>query len=122
MQKIWPDHSPFQVTRHDLIKEMKEYLGRSDRDIRYQAYADNRSLFRYHMHTLPGEIDAHALIGTSTLFAAWNAAVYVAQVRDDLLGQAMQHGEYLDATADILKHHKGLWFYDESFVITRTRR
>jgi len=32
-------------------------------------------LFRYEMHTLPSEISES--IGTSTLFAAWNAAIYV---------------------------------------------
>ena len=31
------------------------------------------------MHTLPGEVEP---IGTSTLFAAWNAAIYVAQIED----------------------------------------
>ena len=37
------------------------------------------------MHTLPSEISSTASsIGTSTLFAAWNAAIYVAQVEDDL--------------------------------------
>ncbi len=122
VQKIWPGHDPFKVTRHDLIKELKDQLGRSDRDIRYQAYADNRSLFRYQMHTLPGEVEQTASIGTSTLFAAWNAAVYVAQVEDQLITDAMQNGDYLDATAEVLKRHKGLWFYDESFVITRTKR
>ena len=122
VNKIWPDYNPFQVTRHDLIKELKDQLGRTDRDIRYQAYADNRSLFRYQMHTLPGEIEHSASIGTSTLFAAWNAAVYVAQIDDHLLNDAMQSGDYLDATQDVLKRNKGLWFYDESFVITRTKR
>jgi hypothetical protein len=74
------------------------------------------------MHTLPGEVEQSASIGTSTLFAAWNAAVYVAQVEDQLITDAMQNGDYLDATAEVLKRHKGLWFYDESFVITRTKR
>ena len=46
-----------------------------------QRLSDNRSLFRYEMHTLPSEISDS--IGTSTLFAAWNAAIYVAQVEDD---------------------------------------
>jgi hypothetical protein len=45
---------------------------------------NNRSLFKYVMHTLPSEISES--IGTSTLFAAWNAAIYVAQVEDDRRG------------------------------------
>jgi hypothetical protein len=32
----------------------------------------------------------------------------------------MRHGdEYLQATAKVLKKHKGLWFNDESFVVSR---
>jgi hypothetical protein len=28
---------------------------------------------------------------------------------------------YIEATRDILQKHGGLWFYDESFVISRRR-
>jgi len=28
---------------------------------------------------------------------------------------------YVEATRDILQKHGGLWFYDESFVISRRR-
>jgi hypothetical protein len=28
---------------------------------------------------------------------------------------------YIEATRDILQTHGGLWFYDESFVISRRR-
>jgi hypothetical protein len=35
--------------------------------------------------------------------------------------KAVQNGEYLDATAEILRKHGGLWFNDESFVVTRRR-
>ena len=66
---------------------MKHELGPAGRDLNFNAYADNRSLFRYVMHTLPSEISES--IGTSTLFAAWNAAIYVAQVEDDRLGNAV---------------------------------
>ena len=71
------------------------------------------------MHTLPSEISAS--IGTSTLFAAWNAAIYVAQIEDERLSEVVSSGAYLDATKDILQKHGGLWFYDESFVISHRR-
>ena len=58
------------------------------------------------MHTLPTEIADS--IGTSTLFAAWNAAIYVAQVEDDRLGDAVADGRYLDATSDVLRDRGGL--------------
>ena len=69
--------------------------------------------------SLPGEIGR--TIGTSTLLAAWNAAVYVAQIEDDRLAEAMARGNYLDATGEVLARHGGLWFNDETFVIKRQR-
>jgi len=55
------------------------------------------------------------------LFAAWNAAIYVAQVEDDRLGEVVADGRYLKATREVLREHGGLWFYDESYVISRRR-
>ncbi len=71
------------------------------------------------MHTLPSEISA--TIGTSTLFAAWNAAIYVAQIDDNRLSQVIGSTAYLDGTRDVLQKHGGLWFWDESYVISRKR-
>ncbi len=41
------------------------------------------------MHTLPSEIADR--IGTSTLFAAWNAAIYVNQIEDERLDSVVQN-------------------------------
>ena len=57
--------------------------------------------------------------GTSTLLAAWNAAVYVAQIEDVRLNEMLQSGDYLQATKNVLQRHGGLWFQDESFVVVR---
>jgi hypothetical protein len=119
VQKVWPGDNPFVHDRHEILKAVKHELGQAARDLNFNAYADNRSLFRYDMHTLPSEISES--IGTSTLFAAWNAAIYVAQVEDDRLGEVVSDGRYLDATAEVLQERGGLWFYDESFVISRRR-
>ena len=70
-------------------------------------------------HTLPTEIGSS--IGTSTLMAAWNAAVYVAQIEDDRLETAMADNAYLEATSEVLRENNGLWFNDESFVVSRRR-
>lgn len=119
VQRIWPGESPFQTDRHALLKATRAELAGDGRDLNFNAYADNRSIFRYDMHTLPEEIsDA---IGTSTLLAAWNAAVYVAQIEDQRLGEVMGDRGYLEATQDVLHHHGGLWFLDESYVISRKR-
>jgi hypothetical protein len=119
VQKVWPDDNPFVHDRHQILKAVKHELGSAGRDLNFNAYADNRSLFRYVMHTLPSEISES--IGTSTLFAAWNAAIYVAQVEDDRLGNAVADGRYMDATREVLQQHGGLWFFDESYVISRRR-
>jgi len=119
IQRVWPGDNPFAHDRHELLKAVKHELGAAGRDLNFNAYADNRSLFRYDMHTLPSEISES--IGTSTLFAAWNAAIYVAQVEDDRLAEVTHDGRYIDATREVLRHNGGLWFYDESYVISRRR-
>jgi len=119
IQRVWPGDNPFVHDRHQILKAVKQELGPAARDLNFNAYADNRSLFRYDMHTLPSEISDS--IGTSTLFAAWNAAIYVAQVEDDRLADVVSDGRYLDATREVLHERGGLWFYDESYVISRRR-
>ncbi|HVH80752.1 MAG TPA: hypothetical protein VM782_15255 [Stellaceae bacterium] len=119
IQKVWPGENPFTTDRHALLRATKAELGNAGRALNFGAYADARSLFRYDMHTLPSEISE--TIGTSTLFAAWNAAVYVAQIEDQRLSAAIASGAYIDATKEVLRHHGGLWFWDESYVISRKR-
>jgi hypothetical protein len=119
VRKVWPDDNPFIHDRHQIMKALKQEVGPAARDLNFNVYADNRSLFRYDMHTLPSEVSKS--IGTSTLFAAWNAAIYVSQIEDDRLKQAVADGRYLDATRDVLHARGGLWFYDESYVISRRR-
>jgi hypothetical protein len=117
IKKVWPNDNPFLHNRHDLLKEVKHELGAAGRDLNFNAYSDQRSLFRYDMHTLPSEISSS--IGTSTLLAAWNAAIYVAQVEDDRLSDVNSDRRYIEATREVLQQYGGLWFYDESFVISR---
>jgi hypothetical protein len=119
VHKVWPNDNPFMHSRHDLLKAVKHELGTSGRDLNFNAYSDQRSLFRYDMHTLPSEISSS--IGTSTLLAAWNAAIYVAQIEDDRLSDVNSDRRYIEATREALQKNGGLWFYDESFVISRRR-
>ncbi|HUJ76473.1 MAG TPA: hypothetical protein VL359_16545, partial [bacterium] len=119
IQKVWPKENPFQHDRHQILHAMKAALGPHRHDLTFNAYADKRSIFRYHMHTLPSEIGDN--IGTSTLLAAWNAAIYVAQIEDRRLEEVMADSHYLQATKDVLQKHGSLWFLDESFVVTRRR-
>ena len=90
--------------RHDLLRVTKTELGKEARRYNFNTYADARSIFRYDMHTLPSEISE--TIGTSTLFAAWNAAIYVAQVEDHRVAEAAQdgRGELRGAEEDRPRH------------------
>ncbi|HEX6267107.1 MAG TPA: hypothetical protein VFZ81_09455 [Burkholderiales bacterium] len=119
IQAVWPGENPFAHSRHDLLRAAKAELGRDARRYNFNAYADARALFRYDMHTLPSEISSS--IGTSTLFAAWNAAIYVAQIEDQRLSGVLGSTRYLDATREVLQKHGALWFLDESYVVSRKR-
>jgi hypothetical protein len=119
VRRLWPGDNPFIHDRHQIMKAVKHELGPAGRELNFNVYADNRALFRYDMHTLPSDSDQS--MGTSKLFAAWNAATYVAQVEDDRLATIVGDSRYLDATRDVLRQHGGLWFYDESYVISRRR-
>ena len=119
VQRLWPGENPFQVDRHQLISALKLELARDVRDFQFTALPDDKSILRYEMHTLPSEIGDR--IGTSTLFAAWNAAIYVNQIEDERLDTAVTSGAYLEATQQVLQKHGGLWFNDETFVVSRRR-
>ncbi len=119
IRRLWPDEYPFQADRHQLVAALKGELGRLAREFTWPSQSDERARFRYEMRTMPSEIGDR--IGTSTLYAAWNAAIYVNQIEDERLESVVQNGSYLEATQDVLRKHGGLWFNDESFVITRRR-
>ncbi|MDH3453202.1 MAG: hypothetical protein OEN20_12375 [Gammaproteobacteria bacterium] len=117
VREIWPDEQPFQVSRHELLAALKEELGDELEQFTLDALSDEGAMLSYRMHTLPSEIGES--IGTSTLFAAWNAAIYVAQIEDQRLAEAIHDGEYLERTAKVLQKYGGLWFNDETFVVVR---
>ena len=117
VQRLWPGENPFTVGRHELLKALEKELGSEARHYTLTPPPDEEALFRYQMHTLPSEISDR--IGTSTLFAAWNAVIYVNQIEDERLDPVVTTGSYLVATQDVLQKHGGLWFNDEAFVVMR---
>lgn len=119
VQGLWPGENPFQTDRHQLIAGLKSELGRDVREYACNAFTDERAVFRYEMRVLPSEIGER--IGTSTLLAAWNAAIYVNQIEDERLDTVLQGNTYLEVTQSVLQRHRGLWFNDEAFVVTRRR-
>ena len=119
VQRVWPGEDPFTTSRRMLLDATREALGDEAGQFSFDPLPNSRALFRYEMHTLPDEIDSEAMIGTSTLLAAWNAATYVAQIDDERLAEAMSTSAYLDATREVLRKHGELWFNDESYLIAR---
>jgi hypothetical protein len=119
IQRVWPGENPFTMNRHELLKATRHALGAEARGLSFSAYADQRSIFRYEMHTLPSEVTSS--IGTSTLLAAWNAAIYVAQIEDTRLEAVMSDTGYLEATREILQRTGSLWFLNETYVVSRSK-
>jgi hypothetical protein len=117
VRALWPGEAPFQVDRHKLLAELRAALGADAERYSLADPPDSESIFRYEMHTLPAEVGDR--IGTSMLFAAWNAAIYVNQIEDERLGEVVANGRYLEATQAVLRRHGGLWFNDETFVVSR---
>lgn len=117
VNRIWPDEHPFETPAPLLVDEMRKQLADDGDDFRFLENPSDGALFRYSLHAMPNELGSS--IGTSTLLAAWNAAVYVAQIEDAKLTEAMKQGEFLEVTADVLRKNGGLWFLDEAFVVHR---
>ena len=73
------------------------------------------------------EFSFEGAASTSLMFEADQALAFesrselVAQVEDDRLAEVVADGRYLDSTREVLRQHGGLWFLDESYVISRRR-
>jgi hypothetical protein len=118
IRRIWPAEDPFATPRNKLIQELDSQLNHNGGPLYgFEGVNDASSLFTYHLHAMPNEVSNR--ISTSTTLAAWNAAVYVAQIEDERVADVLMEGKYLEATADVVLKHGGLWFQDESFVVVR---
>ena len=119
IRKIWPSEEPFQTPGPVLMQELRSRLEADYPEREFGIDSESSSIFRYSLHVMPNEVAEN--IGTSTRLAAWNAAVYVAQIDDERITHAMSESAYLDATAEVVTRHGGLWFVDESFVVARRK-
>jgi hypothetical protein len=123
VRRIWPAEDPFATPRNLLLQELDATLNAGanghGKPFAFEGTSDHDALFTYHLHAMPSEVSSR--ISTSTAMAAWNAAVYVAQIEDDRIAEQLRTGDYLKPTAEILRKHGGLWFQDESFVVVRRR-
>lgn len=117
IRRVWPEEDPFRTPRRVIIDALATALDALPGRFSFHADRDEDSLFTFNVHALPEDVGAS--IGTSMLLAAWNAAVYVAQIDDERVSEVLRSGGYLSATQAILQRHGGLWFQDESFVVAR---
>ena len=116
IRRIWPEDEPFATPRAMLMAELDRQMN-ADGEFRYEHHDDASALFTYHLHSMPSEVSNR--LSMSTALAAWNAAVYVAQVDDERTAEAMETADYMRVTNDVVVKHGGLWFQDESFVVVR---
>ena len=117
IRKVWPGEEPFLTPGPVLVQELRGRLRADFPERDFSIDGESHSFFRYSLHVMPNEVTEN--IGTSTRLAAWNAATYVAQIDDERITRAMSDGAYLDATAEVVARHGGLWFVDESFAVVR---
>lgn len=119
VRAIWGEDDLFPVDRYALIEALRAELGADAARFDLNVPPGGDATLSYQMHTLPEEVGPS--IGTSTLFAAWNAATYVAQIDDARIEETHSGVRHLDITRDILRRYGGLWFNDEVFVLGRKR-
>ena len=116
VRRIWPSDEPFATPRATLMAELERQLA-GEGSWHFEHHDDASSLFTYHLHAMPNEVANR--LSMSTSLAAWNAAVYVAQVDDVRIAEAMATTDYMKVTNEVVVKHGGLWFQDESFVVVR---
>lgn len=114
--RIWPEQALPVISRYDVIRDLRKDL--AGERFTVSGLTDTNALFRFDMHTLP-VLEGHNL-GTQSLSAAFNNAVYFAQVREELVQDAIREGRrYLEITEQVLRENGGLWFVNEAFSVTR---
>lgn len=120
VRRVLPNEKLFFSSRYDILRETEIAMAKEAHQFEFDPLLDEDSKFRYDMYTLPTENQsAWSSIGTSTLLAAWNNATYVAQLEDHRVAEAVRSDFYLKVTEEVLQTHSGLWFSNESFVISR---
>jgi hypothetical protein len=94
VRRIWPNDEPFATPRHMLIKELDRQLNVDGANFHFEHFDDAQALFTYNLHAMPNEVTNR--LTTSTALAAWNAAVYVAQIDDERRRRDAERGLHAD--------------------------
>ena len=114
VNKIWPNDNPFPTLGNKII----EYLNNNiSKDILNSLTFHNPKIFKYHLRSLPNEIENS--ISTSLIFSAWNNINYVCQINEENIKIAEKDGKYHKLLSEILKKNDGLYFNDEMLLIEK---
>jgi hypothetical protein len=120
VNKAWPGEEPFATPRHVLVAELiKQMESDKAKALASDFHFGDADQFKYELHSLP-EAGTES-IGTSLLLAAWNAAVYVAQIDDSRGEKVIRSGEFITCVKEVLAKYGQLWFTNEAFVISRKK-
>ena len=114
IKKIWPKENPFPSLASDIIKYIKKHL---NKEIVKTLNFKDKKIIRCDLRALPNEITGG--IATSIVFSAWNASIYVNQIKDDLVLKAEKSKKYENIVSTIVTRNKGLYFNNELFVIEK---
>ena len=114
IKKIWPKENPFPTLSDSIIKYLKTNL---DKSLLNKIVFKDKKNIKCKLRTLPNEISGS--IATSLVFSAWNASIYVNQMDDDKVMQVEKSIKYKKIVEKIIAKNKGLFFYNEIFVIEK---
>ena len=114
IKKIWPKENPFPTLSDSIIKNLKTNL---DKSLLAKIVFKDKKNIKCELRALPNEISGS--IATSLIFSAWNASIYVNQMDDDKVMLAEKSKNYKKIVEKIITKNKGLFFYNEIFVIEK---
>ena len=114
IKKIWPKDKPFPTLYESILKYIKTNTDKNTlKDLKF----GKKKIVKYILRALPNEISGG--IATSLMFSAWNASIYVNQISDEEIMKVEKTKNYQKVVNNIVKKYKGLYFYNELFVIEK---
>ncbi len=120
INRIWPDENPFSDGRHAVLDAVKHELGGARRDFNFNAYSDH-ALHLPLRHAHAAERSQRADRHLDPVCRVERGDLRRPDRRRPARRGRHARAAYIDATAQVLHRHGGLWFLDESFVISRRR-
>ena len=116
IKKIWPNDKPFPTLYKSILDYIKSHTEKNElKELKFSK----KKIVKYILRALPNEISGG--IATSLIFSAWNASVYVNQISDEEIMRVERSKNYQKIVNNIVKKYKGLYFFNELFVIEKKK-